>query len=74
LLVQNARQGGEGRFTIPVEKRVLASMLGMTPENLSRAFATLKPYGVRVSGADVRLDKIRDLETLAKPSPLIDLR
>ncbi|MBB5518463.1 cyclic nucleotide-binding domain-containing protein [Amphiplicatus metriothermophilus] len=74
LLVQNARQGGEGRFTIPVEKRVLASMLGMTPENLSRAFATLKPYGVRVSGADVRLDNIKDLETLAKPSRLIDLR
>lgn len=46
----------------------------MTLENLSRAFATLKPCGVIVDGASIRLEKIKDLETLARPSPLIDPR
>lgn len=74
LLVQHARQGADGKFVLPVEKRTLASMLSMTPENLSRAFATLKPYGVLVEGAEIRLEKIIDLQTLAKPSALIDSR
>ncbi len=74
LLVQHRRQSGEGEITLPVEKRTLASMLGMTPENLSRAFSTLKPYGVTVDGADIRLEKLNDLETLAKPSEFIDAR
>ena len=72
LLVQHRRQGEDGAITLPVEKRTLASMLGMTPENLSRAFITLKPYGVRVSGAEISLTKTDDLKTLAKPSELID--
>lgn len=72
LLVQNARQGGAGRLDLPVEKRILASMLGMTAENLSRAFATLRPYGVEVEGGEIRLQSLKDLETLAKPSALID--
>ena len=59
-------------FELPIEKRMLAALLGMTPENLSRAFATLRPYGVRIDGPRVRLDKVDDLRTLAKPTPLID--
>ena len=55
-----------------MEKRALASLLGMTPENLSRAFHTLAPYGVEVEGSEIRLAKRRDLETLAKPNLLID--
>ena len=50
----------------------LRVLLGMTPENLSRAFATLKPYGVVVDGARVDLTKPEDLRTLAKPTSLID--
>lgn len=72
ILVQNRRQGKTGRITLPIEKRTLASMLGMSPENLSRAFATLKPYGIKVDGAEIRLEKPDDLELLAKPSELID--
>ncbi len=72
LLVLHRRQGANGAILLPVEKRTLASMLGMTPENLSRAFSTLKPYGVFVDGAEIRLDKIDDLNTLAKPSEFID--
>lgn len=59
-------------FHLPHEKRVLASLLGMTPENLSRAFSTLGPYGVEVRGAEVRLTLLADLRRLAKPDPLIE--
>lgn len=63
---------GGGEVALPFEKKLLASLLGMSPENLSRAFATLKPYGVVVNGADVTLSKRKDLEALARPTALID--
>ena len=72
LLVQHERQGTNGALVLPVEKRTLASVLGMTPENLSRAFATLKPYGVVVDGPNIVLNKMDDLKTIAKPSEFID--
>lgn len=72
LLLFEQEQGGKGRFVLPHDKRTLASLLGMTPENLSRAFNTLKPYGVEVSGSEIRLSKIADLKNLAKPNDLID--
>ena len=74
LLVLHRRQGELGSVALPVEKRTLASMLGMTPENLSRAFSTLKPYGVTVNGGNVELNDLDDLKTLAKPSEFIDSR
>lgn len=72
LLQQHAAQGAGGRVLLPVAKSVLASLLGMTPENLSRSFATLRAYGVAVDGATITLSRLRDLEKLAKPSPFID--
>ncbi len=72
LLRKHAEQGGSGQLLLPVEKRTLAALLGMTPENLSRAFATLDPYGVEVKGREIHLHQVADLRVLAKPSPLID--
>lgn len=72
LLTQRARQGDNDTITLPHEKRVLASLLGMTPENLSRAFSKLSAQGVAVDGAKVRFDKVQALERYARPSPLID--
>jgi len=72
LLRQQARASGSEEFTLPYEKRRLASLLGMTPENLSRAFKGLQPYGVRVNGSQITIIDRKDLESLAKPSPLID--
>lgn len=72
LISQKVKQGGDPTFTLPHEKRVLASLLGMTPENLSRAFATLADYGVAVSGPKVTIHRPVVLERLAKPDPLID--
>lgn len=72
LLREHADQGANGAITLTIDKRTLAGLLGMTPENLSRAFGTLKPYGIEVEGANISLNKLEDLETLAKPTPLID--
>ena len=72
LLRQNDVQGGAGRVDLPIDKKTLASLLGMTPENLSRAFNTLSAYGVSVDGPRITLAKLEDLRRLAKPQPLID--
>ena len=72
LLVQQSGAGGGPSFELTMEKRRLASLLGMTPENLSRAFKALQPYGVQVNGNDITISDRQDLEKFAKPSPLID--
>lgn len=74
LLHFHGEQGEKATFELPYDKRTIASFLGMTPENLSRAFNTLKAYGVEVEGATVRLGDPKSLQTLAKPNPLIDER
>lgn len=72
LITQRLRQGGDATFTLPHEKRMLASLLGMTPENLSRSLAALNDYGVETNGPQVTITRPQALERLAKPDPLID--
>lgn len=72
LLSEHTRQGGRPTLLLTQEKRVLASLLGMTPENLSRAFASLSEHGVAVNGPHVTLSYPAMLEQLAKPDRLID--
>lgn len=72
LLRQQKHTGGGAEFELDFEKRRLASVLGMTPENLSRAFKSLQPYGVTVSGTRITIGNQVDLERFAKPNPLID--
>ncbi|WP_306047531.1 cyclic nucleotide-binding domain-containing protein [Nioella sp. MMSF_3534] len=71
LLRQRWRTGSDA-FDLTMEKRRLASFLGMTPENLSRAFKGLEPYGVRVHGNHIKITDTEDLARFAKPTPLID--
>lgn len=72
LLRLDAETGMTGSFLLPYEKRQLAAYLGMTPESLSRALASLRPYGVSVDQAEIILGNVDDLRRLAKPTPLID--
>ena len=72
LLKLQKKMGGDNKFELNVEKRRLASILSMTPENLSRAIKTLRPYGVLIDGQTVEITKPDDLKRLAKPTPLID--
>jgi CRP/FNR family transcriptional activator FtrB len=73
LLRQSRALGDARQFELSMEKRRLAALLGMTPENLSRAIRTLKAHGVEVDGVHVTLTSPERLERLARPTPLIDV-
>ena len=72
LLCCSQQNGDSMVFRLVIEKRTLASLLGMTPENLSRAFGTLAKYGIAVQGQEVRIERPADLIALARPNMLID--
>jgi CRP/FNR family transcriptional activator FtrB len=57
---------------LPFGKRNLASILGMTPENLSRAFGALQSHGILMDGARIEITDRAALEAICKPNPLID--
>lgn len=72
-LLHQARNAGDVlSFHLPVEKRLLASYLGMTPENLSRALKSLEADGLKVDGMRVIITDRKRLTALAQPDPLID--
>lgn len=72
LLRQHVVAGEPPAFALTLEKRKLASFLGMTPENLSRAIKALRPYGVLIEGSQVAITDPAGLRRFAKPTPLID--
>jgi CRP/FNR family transcriptional regulator, transcriptional activator FtrB len=72
-VLAHAAQRGKTTFVLSLEKRTLASLLGMTPEHLSRALAQLAEHGVAVSGQTVTITDRPRLQRLANPHPLIDL-
>ena len=72
IIKHHERAGATGTLILDIEKKKLASFLGMTPENLSRAFAALKNHGVEVSGSTILLSDPADLKAYAKPYFLID--
>lgn len=72
LLMESIDRGGAAQFDLPVEKRTLASLLGMTPENLSRAIAALAQHGVSVAGNTVQIIDADKLRAFARPDPFED--
>jgi CRP/FNR family transcriptional regulator, transcriptional activator FtrB len=54
-------------FRLPFDKGLLAARLGCRQENLSRAFAALRAYGVETHGGRVILHDIPRLKALAVP-------
>ncbi|MCC5987889.1 MAG: helix-turn-helix domain-containing protein [Pararhodobacter sp.] len=72
LLRQSLLAGGVLSYRLPVEKRLLASYLGMTPENLSRTLRALEAEGVKIDGARVIITDRDRLSDLARPDLLID--
>jgi CRP/FNR family transcriptional regulator, transcriptional activator FtrB len=65
LLRANAKLGDKWQFTIPYDKRTLASRLGMTPENLSRNLRSLADWGCVVIGRNVTLGDPAALAAIA---------
>jgi CRP/FNR family transcriptional activator FtrB len=74
-IVQSCTVNGNNQASVELKfnKRILASRLGMAPENLSRNLALLERYGVRSAGRGIMVDDLRRLEEFAKPSPVIDV-
>jgi CRP/FNR family transcriptional activator FtrB len=72
ILAHNEKVGRPGSFRLTIEKKALANLLGMRPENLSRSIAELADLGVRVDGAKVTIVDIEALTEFARPDPLID--
>jgi len=72
LLRAQVRAGGRDGFDLDFEKRRLASVLGMTPEHLSRAFKGLQSHGVTAQGSRIQITDRTKLERYARPNPLID--
>jgi len=72
LLRQSLLAGGVASYILQVEKRLLASYLGMTPENLSRTLKALESDGLKMDGARVIITDRAKLAALAQPDKLID--
>ena len=69
-LLGMARRTGSNEFELPLEKRKLASFLGMTPESYSRSIAALEKHGVRSHGPLITISDPAGLAEFAKPSAI----
>ena len=72
ILSTEARQGRRQQVDLKYDKRIIASNLGMSPENLSRNLSLLTDHGIRSSARDIIIEDRAALERFAKPNPLID--
>jgi CRP/FNR family transcriptional activator FtrB len=72
LVALTRRQGSENDVTLPYEKGLIASQLGMTRESFSRILATLQRHIVHMDGQKVHIRDRHALLELSAPDPLID--
>jgi len=72
VLALSVRQGASGRVTLPYEKTLIASELGMTRESFSRALAGLEKTSIRVEGQTIFILDEPRLIADCRPDPLID--
>lgn len=64
--------GGADEVQLPFDKRTLASRLGMSAENLSRALSALRDHGLSVQGNRLLIQDRERLTAFSRPDPLID--
>lgn len=67
LSLTTEQQANATALRLPFDKRLLAARLGCRQENLSRAFAALRGFGVETHGARVILHDIASLKAYAEP-------
>lgn len=72
LLEQSQIADNADVFFLRVEKRHVASYLGMSAENLSRGLRLLEPQGVTVSGLQVTIHDRGRLTAFVRPDVLMD--
>lgn len=71
-IVRRCLEANTTAIELTFNKRILASRLGMAPENLSRNLAYLERFGVTSEGREIVVQDLRILEDFAKPNALID--
>ena len=69
-LAEDATRGGPVR--LPLEKRLIASQLGMTRETFSRILAGLTRHGIRVEGDLVHVQDVTAAQARFHLDPLLD--
>jgi CRP/FNR family transcriptional activator FtrB len=67
LSLSTEPQANSTTMRLPFDKRLLAARLGCRQENLSRAFAALRGFGVETHGARVVLHDIASLTAYSEP-------
>jgi len=72
ILRQSNQAGGVASFNLETEKRLLASYLGMSAENFSRAAKALQSDGVVMDGMRIIITDKMALEAVAGADVLID--
>ncbi len=63
---------GENRITLPHSKKLLAALLGMSQEGLSRTFTALKEQGVEIDHNQVHIESIIKLRRFCGFSNKLD--
>ena len=72
ILYRSRHEGDADSIVLPVEKRHLASFLGMTPENLSRSMKALQADCLAVQGMRLAITDRTRLMAVASPDALMD--
>lgn len=72
LLGLAEREGGSDTLALPHVKKLIASRLNMTPENMSRAILALRDEGVDVFEKEVHLRDIEALRRFCKVDNILD--
>lgn len=67
-LSQEQQGRNSSQLRLPIGKRLLAARIGCRHENLSRAFASLREFGVETHGKRVILHDIQQLRQFALPA------
>lgn len=70
LTLANGAQGSGIELALPLDRRTLASWLGMSAENLSRSIAQLGEVGVHVRGRIVSIDSVDRLHAYCQEDDL----
>ena len=70
LELSHTKAENSATLRLPYDKRLLAARLGCRQENLSRAFAALRSFGVETHGARVILHDIASLRAYSAPDVL----
>jgi len=64
ILTRCPVDGGPASIRLPFQKNLLAGMLGLAPEALSRAFSTLRRTGVTVRGRVIQVGDVQALREI----------